>query len=52
MGCMRVAVKNVNELSVCAQLVCSIGPEVWEYFNVTDGPLMVDEGFFKVYKSE
>ena len=62
MGCLRVAVKNANELRVCArnmnelsvsaQLVCSVGPAVWEYFNVTEGPLMVEEGFFKVYKSE
>ena len=62
MGCLRVSVKNVNalnvsvrnmnELNVSATLICSTGPDVWEYFNVGDEPLMVEEGFFKVYKSE
>lgn len=36
-------------LSITAALVCRIGNNKWDYFEVAEGPLVVEEGYLKVY---
>jgi hypothetical protein len=46
-----VAVRPLNPgLSVSAKLVCRTNKNEWEEFCVVEGPFMVDDGVFKVYK--
>ena len=39
--------KNVS-VNITIALVCQVSLGVYEYFYVTEGPLVVEEGFFKV----
>ena len=39
--------KNVK-VNITIALVCQVSLGVYEYFYVTEGPLVVEEGFFKV----
>lgn len=47
---MVVDVQNRNtRISITAALVCMVSAlDVYEYFYVTEGPLEVEEGYFKV----
>lgn len=45
----KVEKRNQNiKVNITAALVCQVSLGVYEYFYVTEGPLIVEEGFFKV----
>lgn len=52
MGCLKLKVCDYtrSDLTIEAALVCRIGSGQWEYFEVAEGPLVVEEGYFKVKK--
>ena len=39
-----------KKLTITAGLVCGVGLDLWEFFDVTQGHLVVENGHLKVYK--
>ena len=44
------AIARNTPLSIAAALVCRIGNNKWDYFEVAEGPLVVEEGYLKVLR--
>lgn len=44
------AIARNTPLSIVAALVCRIGNNKWDYFEVAEGPLVVEEGYLKVLR--
>ncbi len=54
MGCLTLKITDCTrcDLIIEAALVCRIGSNKWEYFDVADGPFIVEDGYLKVKKEE
>ena len=49
---MQLCVHNANvTLDISASLICKVGSDEWEYFLVTQGPFVVEDGYFLVKKT-
>lgn len=47
----KLSIRNMNSgVKVNVSLVCSVGLGKWEVFNVSEGPLILEEGVLKVLK--
>lgn len=48
---LKVHTENRNKkLTITISLVCQVSLDKWEYFLVTEGPFIVENGYFKVRK--
>lgn len=48
---VRCSTSSLNtKLTLSAYLVCGVSFNQYEYFNVQEGPFIVQEGYFKVKK--